>query len=313
MRIPSHRGAAVCIGGAAAAMAVCGGVLNSGAAKIMSPGEAATTLAWAAAFSEAIKLSWLAGFRVCLHRRELLAAATLLGVGALLHGYTVIAVLGSSAVARDQVASERQGKIAHFRAEAAVAEAEARVASYAGVRPEAVIQQDIARLIETPDANWCKRPYGQAAQLKSELPGARKADETREDLKNAQASGRLASRLREGARGSVEDAARGGDQAKRLAWKSKAADRSSAGAPDQQEVAFVSGIGETGGRKGSSSGGLEAVSPCIRARRRHRARFFGKAAGGAPSSSPHIHDPHLIVARQAREALRCSCSGEASV
>ena len=67
MRIPSHRGAAVCIGGAAAAMAVCGGILNYGAAKIMSPGEAATTLAWAAAFSEAIKLSWLAGFRVCLH------------------------------------------------------------------------------------------------------------------------------------------------------------------------------------------------------------------------------------------------------
>ena len=195
MRIRSHRGAAVCIGGAAAAMAVCGGILNYGAAKIMSPGEAATTLAWAAAFSEAIKLSWLAGFRVCLHRRELVAAATLLGVGALLHGYTVIAVLGSSAVARDHVASERQGKIdARFRAEAAVAEAKARVASYAGVRPEAVIQQDIDRLIETPDANGCKRPYGQAAklaceqvaQLKSELPGARKADEAREDLKNAQ-------------------------------------------------------------------------------------------------------------------------------
>ena len=56
-----------------------------------------------------------------------------------------------------------------------------------------MIQQDIDRLIETPDANWCKRPYGQAAklacervaQLKSELPGARKADEAREDLKNA--------------------------------------------------------------------------------------------------------------------------------
>ena len=133
MRIRSHRGAAVCIGGAAAAMAVCGGILNYGAAKIMSPGEAATTLAWAAAFSETIKLSWLAGFRVCLHRRELLAAATLLGVGALLHGYTVIAVLGSSAVARDHVASERRGKIdARFRAEAAVAEAKARVASCAG-------------------------------------------------------------------------------------------------------------------------------------------------------------------------------------
>ena len=195
MRIRSHRGAAVCIGGAAAAMAVCGGILNYGAAKIMSPGEAATTLAWAAAFSEAIKLSWLAGFRVCLHRRELLAAATLLGVAALLHGYTVIAVLGSSAVARDHVASERQGKIdARVRAEAAVAEAKARVASYAGVRPEAVIQQGIDRLIETPDANWCKRPYGQAAklaceqvaQLKSELPGARKADEAREDFKKAQ-------------------------------------------------------------------------------------------------------------------------------
>ena len=93
MRIPSHRGAAVCIGGAAAAMAVCGGILNYGAAKIMSPGEAATTLAWAAAFSEAIKLAWLAGFRVCLHRRELVAAATLLGVGVLPHGYTGIAVL----------------------------------------------------------------------------------------------------------------------------------------------------------------------------------------------------------------------------
>ena len=51
MRIRSHRGAAVCIGGAAAAMAVCGGILNYGAAKIMSPGEAATTLAWAAALS----------------------------------------------------------------------------------------------------------------------------------------------------------------------------------------------------------------------------------------------------------------------
>ena len=196
MRIPSHRGAAVCIGGAAAAMAVCGGILNYGAAKIMSPGEAATTLAWAAAFSEAIKLAWLAGFRVCLHRRELVAAATLLGVGALLHGYTVIAVLGSSAVARDHVTSERQGKIdARVRAEAAVAEAKARVASYAGVRSEAVIQQVIDRLIETPDTNGCKRPYGQAAklaceqvaQLKSELPDARKADEAREDLKKAQA------------------------------------------------------------------------------------------------------------------------------
>ena len=112
--------------------------------------------------------------------------------------------------------------------------------------------------------------------------------------------------------GSAEDAARGGEQAKRLAWKSKAADRSCAGAPDQQEVAFVSGIGETGGRKGLSSGGLEAVSPCIRGQRRRRTRILCKAASGALSSLPHIHDPRLGVARQAREALRCSCSGQAS-
>jgi len=31
-----------------------------------------------------------------------------------------------------------------------------------------------------------------------------------------------------------------------------------------------------------------------------------------PSPLPHIHDPHLGIARQAREALRCSCSGQAS-
>ena len=37
---------------------------------------------------------------------------------------------------------------------------------------------------------------------------------------------------------------------------------------DQQEVAFVSGISETGGRNRSSSGGLEAVSPCTRTQRR---------------------------------------------
>jgi transposase-like protein len=177
-------------------MAVCGAILNYGAAKVMSPGETATTLAWAAAVSEAIKLSWLAGFRVCLRRCEVLAAATLLGVGVLLHGYTMIAVLGSSAVGRDQVQSERQGKIdARARAEAAAAGAKARVTSYEGVRSEATVQQDINRLLETPDTNACKRPHGQAAklaceqigQLKSELVGARKADQAREDLTKAQA------------------------------------------------------------------------------------------------------------------------------
>ena len=95
----------------------------------------------------------------------------------------MIAVLGSSAVGRDQVQSERQGKIdARARAEAAVAGAKARVASYEGVRSEATVQQDINRLLETPDTNACKRPYGQAAklaceqigQLKSELVGAAK-------------------------------------------------------------------------------------------------------------------------------------------
>ncbi len=196
MRLISHRSAAVCIGGAAVAMAVCGAILNYGAAKVMSPGEAATTLAWAAAISEAIKLSWLAGFRICLRRREILAAAALLGVGVLLHGYTMIAVLGSSAVGRDQVQSERQGKLdARARAEAAVAGAKARVATYEGVRSEASVQQDINRLLETPDTNGCKRPYGQPAkaaceqigQLKSELVGARKADQAREDLTKAQA------------------------------------------------------------------------------------------------------------------------------
>ena len=177
-------------------MAVCGAILNYGAAKVMSPGEAATTLAWAAAISEAIKLSWLAGFRVCLNRREILGAATLLGVGVLLHGYTMIAVLGSSAVGRDEVQSARQGKIdAHAQAEATVADAKARVASYEGVRSEATVQQDINRLLETPDTNGCKRPYGlpaklaceQIGQLKSELVGARKADQAREDLIKAQA------------------------------------------------------------------------------------------------------------------------------
>ena len=196
MRLISHRSLAVCIGGAAVAMAVCGAILNYGAAKVMSPGEVAATLAWAAAISEVIKLSWLAGFRICLRRREILAAATLLGVGVLLHGYTMIAVLGSSAVGRDQAASERQGKIdARVRAEAAVADAKARVASYEGARSEATVQQDINRLLETPDTNACKRPYGQAAklaceqigQLKSELVGARKADQAREDLTKAQA------------------------------------------------------------------------------------------------------------------------------
>ncbi len=191
MRLISHRSVAVCIGGAAAAMAICGAILNYGAAKVMSPGEAAATLAWAAAISEAIKLSWLAGFRVCLRRREVLGAATLLGVGVLLHGYTMIAVLGSSAVGRDEVQSERQGKFdARARAEAAVAGAKARVASYDGVRSEATVQQDINRLLETPDTNGCKRPYGQPAktaceqigQLKIELVGARKADQAREDL-----------------------------------------------------------------------------------------------------------------------------------
>jgi transposase-like protein len=196
MRLISHRSVAVCIGGAAAAMALCGAILNYGAAKVMSPGEAATTLAWAAALSEAIKLSWLAGFRVCLRRREMIGAATLLGVGALLHGYTMIAVLGSSAVGRDEVQSERQGKIdARARAEAAVAGAKSRVASYEGVRSEAAVQQDINRLLETPDTNGCKRPYGQPAktaceqigELKIELVGARKADQAREDLAKAEA------------------------------------------------------------------------------------------------------------------------------
>jgi transposase-like protein len=196
MRIISHRSAAVCIGGAAVAMAVCGANLNFGAAKIMSPGEAATTLAWAAAISEVIKLTWLAGFRVCLNRREILGAATLLGVGVLLHGYTMIAVLGSSAAGRDEVQSTRQGKIdARAQAEAAVADAKARVASYEGVRSEATVQQDINRLLETPDTNGCKRPYGQPAklaceqigQLKAELVGSRKADQAREDLTKAQA------------------------------------------------------------------------------------------------------------------------------
>ena len=177
-------------------MAVCGAILNYGAAKVMSPGEAATTLAWAAAISEAIKLSWLAGFRICLIRREILGAATLLGVGVLLHGYTMIAVLGSSAVGRDEVQSARQGKIdARAQAEAAIADAKARVASYEGVRSEATVQQDINRLLETPDTNGCKRPYGlpaksvceQIGQLKSELVGARKADQAREDLVKAQA------------------------------------------------------------------------------------------------------------------------------
>jgi hypothetical protein len=177
-------------------MAICGAILNYGAAKVMSPGEAATTLAWAAALSESIKLSWLAGFRVCLRRREIIGAATLLGVGVLLHGYTMIAVLGSSAVGRDEVQSERQGKIdARARAEAAVAGAKARVASYEGVRSEATVQQDINRLLETPDTNGCKRPYGQPAktaceqigQLKIELVGARKADQAREDLAKAEA------------------------------------------------------------------------------------------------------------------------------
>ena len=95
MRQISHRSVAVCIGGAAAAMAICGAILNYGAAKVMSPGEAANTLAWAAAISEAIKLSWLAGFRVGRRWRETICGATLLGVGVLLHGYTMIAVLGS--------------------------------------------------------------------------------------------------------------------------------------------------------------------------------------------------------------------------
>ena len=66
MRLISHRSVAVCIGGAAVAMAVCGAILNYGAAKVMSPGEAATTLAWAAAISEAIKHpGWRGSASVC--------------------------------------------------------------------------------------------------------------------------------------------------------------------------------------------------------------------------------------------------------
>ncbi|MFZ1109187.1 MAG: hypothetical protein WAN43_12705 [Rhodomicrobium sp.] len=68
--------------------------------------------------------------------------------------YTVISVLGSSAVARDKVGSEREGKIdPRSRAEAAVGEAIARVASYAAVRPKVAIRHNINRMIETSDTN----------------------------------------------------------------------------------------------------------------------------------------------------------------
>ena len=108
-----------------------------------------------------------------------------LAMGFLLHAYSLVSVIGSSAEGRSTILSEREGKqnaLALARQIASEAKTEADRA--AGIRAEAEVQADINRLLLTPDANGCLKPQGKEAKqacsqvqaLRAELVPARKAD-----------------------------------------------------------------------------------------------------------------------------------------
>ena len=70
--------------------------------------------------------------------------------------------------------------------------------------------------------------------------------------------------------------------------------------------------GETGGRRDRRAEGWRQSLPASEHGRRRRVRFLDKAAGGAPSSSPHIHDRHFGVAGPSTRSFALFCSGQSS-
>jgi hypothetical protein len=194
--IIARRIPAVIIGGCAAGLAVCGALINYEGAKTMAPGDIVTVFACAAVIGEAVKLSWLSGFRYALQRREWMLALAMLSAGVLLHIYSMVAALGTAASGRDKVISQRAGQQnALTYAQASAASAQAEADRMAGLRPGVQVQADIDRLLLAPDTNGCKSPRGRDAKvtcqqvqaLRAELAGARKADEARQTAAAAQA------------------------------------------------------------------------------------------------------------------------------
>ena len=192
----AHRVPAVILGLCGGGIAIVSARMNYFGAHVLVPGLSAETVAWGAVLSEFVKPFWLTGFFLLLRRWRLGEALLVLAMGLLLHAYSLVSVIGSSAEGRSTILSEREGKqnaLALARQIASDAKTEADRA--AGIRVEAEVQADINRLLLTPDANGCLKPQGKEAKqacsqvqaLRAELVPARKADEARRTLREANA------------------------------------------------------------------------------------------------------------------------------
>ncbi len=192
----AHRVPAVILGGCGGGIAVVSAIMNYNGAHVLVPGVSAETVAWGALMSEFVKPFWLTGFFLLLRRWRIGEALMVLAMGVLLHTYSLVSVIGSSAEGRSNIISEREGKQnALALAQAAASAALAEAGRVAGIRSEVQVQGDIDRLLLVPDTNGCVKPKGTDAQqtckqvqtLRAELVNARKADEARRNSREANA------------------------------------------------------------------------------------------------------------------------------
>ena len=192
----AHRMPAVICGGFGIGIAVVSARMNYLGAHVLVPGEGAAAVAWGAVCSEFIKPFWLTGFFLLLRRWRIGEALAVLAMGILLHAYSLVSVIGSSAEGRSTVISEREGQQkALVLAQAAASAAKAEADRVAGIRSGIDVQGDINRLLLVPDTNGCVSPKGKDAKLactqvqtlRDELVLARKADAARSTLQEKDA------------------------------------------------------------------------------------------------------------------------------
>ncbi len=168
---------AVILGLCGGGIAIVSARMNYFGAHVLAPGLSAETVAWGAVLSEFVKPFWLTGFFLLLRRWRPGEALMVLAMGFLVHAYSLVSVIGSSAEGRSTILSEREGKqnaLAFARQIASEAKTEADRA--AGIRAEAEVQADINRLLLTPDANGCLKPQGkEAKQACSQVQALRRA------------------------------------------------------------------------------------------------------------------------------------------
>ncbi len=124
----AHRIPAVTLGICGFGIAVVSARMNYFGAHVLVPGVGAETVAWGAVLSEFVKPFWLTGFFLLLRRWRIGEALAVFAMGILLHTYSLVSVIGSSAEGRNTVISEREGKqnaLALAQAAASAAKAEA--------------------------------------------------------------------------------------------------------------------------------------------------------------------------------------------